>query len=144
MPPEKANASAAVLLAATLLRLTVVLLIVADPLPVTKMPPPCGSPQLAELERSTVLSLTALSAIVSLPDELMPPPLALHPFGKCRLAASPLTESNRRPSPYHFLLRLAVIAGQAIDQARHEPTQAPASTRQALASAVCHSICHSK
>src|SRR5216683_3502936 len=80
MPPEKANASAAVLLAATLLRLTVVLLIVADPLPVTKMPPPCGSPQLAELERSTVLPLTALSAIVSLPDELMPPPLALHPF----------------------------------------------------------------
>ncbi len=65
MPPAKAFASVTVLLAATLLWLTVVLLIVADAWGVTKMPPPCASPQTALLESSTVLPLTALAAIVS-------------------------------------------------------------------------------
>jgi|ERR1022692_172706 hypothetical protein len=57
---------------------------------------------------------------------------------------SPLTESNRRPSPYHFSLRHCVLAGQRADLAEREHTPAPASPSQALASTACHSICHSK
>jgi hypothetical protein len=91
MPPAKAFASVTVLLAATLLWLTVVLLIVADAWGVTKMPPPCASPQTALLESSTVLPLTALAAIVSLPSEVMPPPSALHPFGADVIARLRLT-----------------------------------------------------
>src|SRR5262249_1972201 len=52
---------------------------------------------------------------------------------------SRLTESNRRPSPYHFLLQYSVIAGQAADlqdTSAHERslasgrlTQAPIATQ---------------
>ena len=59
------------------------------------------------------------------------------------LPGSPLTESNRRPSPYHRSPRSPVAAGRAGDQAEHEHRPAHVSPRQALASAICHSICHS-
>lgn len=49
------------------------------------------SPQLEELDSSTVLPLRTLAAIVSLPCELMPPPPALHPFGADAIARLRLT-----------------------------------------------------
>jgi hypothetical protein len=56
---------------------------------------------------------------------------------------SPLTESNRRPSPCHEPPPCSVAARRTADQAEHEPTSALASPRQALASVIRHSICHS-
>ena len=62
---------------------------------------------------------------------------------KTFLTWSPLTESNRRPSPYHVSLRRCAAPGRAADLPEHEHRQALTSTRRALPSAVCHSICHS-
>jgi hypothetical protein len=62
---------------------------------------------------------------------------------KSSLSWSPLTESNRRPSPYHVSLRSSVTPGRASDLREHEHTLALTSARQAHASAICHSICHS-
>jgi hypothetical protein len=56
---------------------------------------------------------------------------------------SPLTGSNRRPSPYHEPPACFFAAGHAADQPEHKRRRAPASARQPLASTVCHSICHS-
>ncbi len=56
---------------------------------------------------------------------------------------SPLTESNRRPSPYHVSLRSSAVPGRAADLREHEHTLALTSTGLAHASAICHSICHS-
>jgi hypothetical protein len=56
---------------------------------------------------------------------------------------SPLTESNRRPSPYHVSLRSSAVPGRSPDLREHGHTLALTSARQAHASAICHSICHS-
>jgi hypothetical protein len=56
---------------------------------------------------------------------------------------SPLTESNRRPSPYHVSLRSSAAPGRAADLRQHEHTLALTSAGQAQTSAICHSICHS-
>ena len=56
---------------------------------------------------------------------------------------SPLTESNRRPSPYHVSLCSSAAPGRAADLREHEHTLALTSTGRAHASSVCHSICHS-
>ena len=62
---------------------------------------------------------------------------------KAFMTWSPLTESNRRPSPYHGSPAGSVTAGRAPDQHGRGHRLAPASPGQALTSSVCHSICHS-
>jgi hypothetical protein len=72
--------------------------------------------------------------------------LEWHPSGTSRLTRysvlrsksihytwSPLTESNRRPSPYHESPNGSIVAGRAGDQAEHEhrPAQAPDRPSQA-------------
>jgi hypothetical protein len=64
-------------------------------------------------------------------------------FEKSPLPGSTLTESNRRPSPYHEPPPGSETVGRGHKQAKHEPTRALASHRQALTSAICHSTCHS-
>src|ERR1039458_3630221 len=56
---------------------------------------------------------------------------------------SPLTESNRRPSPYHGSLCSYAAPGRSLDLREHEHTLALTSTGRAHTSAICHSICHS-
>ena len=53
---------------------------------------------------------------------------------KVAISRSPLTESNRRPSPYHVPPAGSVIAGRTLDQREHEHRPAPTSPRMALAS----------
>jgi hypothetical protein len=62
---------------------------------------------------------------------------------KITLTWSPLTESNRRPSPYHVSLRSSAAPGRSSDLRGHEHTLALASAGGAHTSAICHSICHS-
>jgi hypothetical protein len=64
-------------------------------------------------------------------------------FKKSLITWSPLTESNRRPSPYHRSPNGSVVPGRADDQAERKHRQAPASPRQALTSTICPSICPS-
>jgi hypothetical protein len=52
---------------------------------------------------------------------------------------SPLTESNRRPSPYHFSLRHWLLAGLRADLAERERSPAHIGARRDRASTVCHS-----
>ncbi len=56
---------------------------------------------------------------------------------------SPLTESNRRPSPYHGPLCGSAAPGRSPDLREHEHTLALTSAGRAHASTICHSICHS-
>ena len=56
---------------------------------------------------------------------------------------SPLTESNRRPSPYHVSLCSSAPPGRSSDLREHEHTLALTSAGRAHASVICHSICHS-
>jgi hypothetical protein len=56
---------------------------------------------------------------------------------------SPLTESNRRPSPYHVSLCSSAPRGRWSDLREHEHTLALTSAGRAHASVICHSICHS-
>ena len=53
---------------------------------------------------------------------------------------SPLTESNRRPSPYHGSLCSSAASGRLADLCEHEHTLALTSAGRAHASAICHSI----
>jgi hypothetical protein len=62
---------------------------------------------------------------------------------KSSLSWSPLTESNRRPSPYHGSPEGSVSAGSRLEQQEREHRPAPIRLGQALTSRVCHSICHS-
>ncbi len=55
---------------------------------------------------------------------------------KLLITWSPLTESNRRPSPYHRWLFDSVTAGRTPDQAEREHRPASAGPRQALASTI--------
>jgi hypothetical protein len=59
------------------------------------------------------------------------------------LSWSPLTESNRRPSPYHGRLASSATWHFVPDQGRRELALAVRGCDRALASIVCHSICHS-
>ena len=52
----------------------------------------------------------------------------------------PLTESNRRPSPYHGSLYSSATPGRSPDQRKHERTLALTSAERAHAGAICHSI----
>ena len=56
---------------------------------------------------------------------------------------SPLTESNRRPSPYHVSLQGSAAPGRWLDLREREHRPAPAGIRRAHTSAICHSVCHS-
>jgi hypothetical protein len=62
---------------------------------------------------------------------------------KILITWSLLTESNRRPSPYHEPPNGSVAAGRAGDQAEHKHRPALTSPRQALTSVICPSICPS-
>ena len=56
---------------------------------------------------------------------------------------SPLTESNRRPSPYHGSLCSSAAPGRSYDLRKNAHTPALTSARRVHASTICHSICHS-
>jgi hypothetical protein len=62
---------------------------------------------------------------------------------KVPISWSPLTESNRRPSPYHVSLCSSAAPGRSSDLREHEHTLALTSAGRAHTSALCHSICHS-